>query len=92
MQNFDSQKRGWEGSNIHDAKRQLLKAFSWKKIDSLNPYMVSYVKEETNIRLNYYFTTNTLTVDTKKEPCHVHRNVTSANLEEILLKYEKTRS
>lgn len=41
----------------------ILSALGWDKIESKNPIMYSYIKED--MRLNYYFTTGTTTVQSK---------------------------
>lgn len=62
----------------------LCEAFSWLPIHSKNPYMLSFVKEETNQRLNVYFTRMTVTLDDEERRQHHHRNVTLEQLELML--------
>lgn len=38
----------------------------WLRIPSKNPYMISFLNDK-NYRLNFYFTTNTLTIQNRED-------------------------
>ena len=63
--------------------RELCQAYGWIEIISKNIYMLSFKREETNERLNIYFTTMTATVQID-ENCKTYREVDGMKLEEIL--------
>ncbi len=63
---------------------ELCKALGWFPIASKNPLMISFRQEETERRLNVYFTTMTVTVEDDNHIQHHHRNVTLEDLELIL--------
>lgn len=62
----------------------LIKVFGWLQIESNNPYMVSFFHEAKKYRINYYFTTGTLTIDFKEGRLGVHKNISLETLENIL--------
>ncbi len=66
--------------------KQFLEAFGWIDLGKVkNPYMYSFVKEETNERLNYYHTTGTVTIQKGRNPCKTYRTITKLDeLENIL--------
>lgn len=72
--------------NMENAQ-EILNSYGWLEIESRNPYMKSFRKEETRRRLNFYYTTNTFTIDYEDGTCKVHRQVdTPEKLEEIISK------
>lgn len=42
--------------------RELIIAYGWIPIDCKNPYMESFVRDESDDRLDFYFTTGTITI------------------------------
>ena len=63
----------------------LLNAYGWEKITSKNNVMVSYVKDK--FRLNHYFTTGTVMIQSPSGVPEVHRGIFSDDkLEEIICK------
>lgn len=64
----------------------LVEAYGWTQIPSKNYFMISFRKEESVGRMNFYFTTGTLTVQLPNKPCVTIRNIDSVDmLENILL-------
>ncbi len=50
-----------------------------------NPYMMSFIPEErSNIRMNIYFTTMTVTVQKRNRFCETYKNVGFVELEKLL--------
>ena len=50
-----------------------------------NPYMMSFIPEErSNIRMNIYFTTMTVTIQKSHRFCETYKNVGFAQLEKLL--------
>jgi len=67
--------------------KELLECYGWKEIESKNPIMYSYKQENTNVRLNYYFTTGTVTQQTPAGKYKRWNGVHSDNeIEDILCK------
>ena len=73
---------------IMDNKQQiseLCEGLGWVSMGKQkNPYMISFMQEETGRRVNIYFTTMTVSIE---DDCHQqthHRNVTLEDLELIL--------
>lgn len=67
---------------------ELLGAYSWISIPSKDPYMISFRKEETEERMNMYFTTMTITIQALKKFCKTFKKVDSLErLEEIIITY-----
>jgi hypothetical protein len=66
-----------------DKLKELVEALGWKEILSKNDKMFSFVKDD--LRLNYYFTTGTLTVQGPNRVIKVHKDVMDlVTLEEII--------
>lgn len=49
---------------------ELLQAFGYKQVESNNAHMWSYKNKDTGYRLNYYFNTGTLTIQTPPDSEH----------------------
>lgn len=50
-----------------------------------NPYMMSFVPEETStIRMNIYFTTMTVTIQKSRRFCETYKNMGFVELEKLL--------
>jgi hypothetical protein len=64
--------------------RELLACYGYEVILSKNPIMSSYINEDKGLRLNYYFTTGTLTVQNKSGKFQKWPDVTNDNVEEVL--------
>lgn len=62
--------------------KELIESFGWLSVYSKNPLMKSFIKGD--VRLNYYFTTGTITFQSKGEPCETYRDLTMLELENIL--------
>lgn len=56
----------------------------WEEVESKNPKMLSFVNDQPALRLNVYFTTMTVTVQSPKTGCLTFRNVDEKRFEEIL--------
>lgn len=70
---------------------QLANGYAWIEIPSKNPYMISFQKEEdSNARINYYFTTGTLTIQSWNTPCTTVKNCTLDQFEDLLIAQKKT--
>ncbi len=65
--------------------RELCQAFGFLPIFSRNPFMISFRQEETNRRLNIYFTNMTVTIEDKNHRQSHHRNVTLEELEKLII-------
>lgn len=63
---------------------ELCEGLGWLKIYCKNPHMISFVQEETERRVNIYFTTMTVTIEDETHQQHHHRNVTLEDLELLL--------
>lgn len=63
---------------------ELCKGLGWLPIHSRNPHMISFVQEETNRRVNIYYTRMTVTVEDENHKQHQHYDVTLEELELIL--------
>ena len=65
---------------------ELLSAFGWIDIrQEENPYMLSFKNEQNEKRINYYFTTGTITCQGEIF-CSVYKNITLEGLEDKLQK------
>lgn len=63
---------------------ELLQAFGWVSIESRNPVMYSFSNDDGK-RLNWYFTTGTITIQSDKGYFKAYRNIlTLEQLEAIL--------
>ena len=63
--------------------KELVEALGWKEILSKNDKMFSFVKDD--LRLNYYFTTGTVTIQGPNRGIGVHKDVINlVTLEEII--------
>lgn len=64
----------------------LIYAYGWVEIARTKfPWMKSFKNERTSERLNYYFTTGTVTIDKSNGRCKVIRNITTEDLETLLI-------
>ena len=63
---------------------ELCEGLGWLPIHSKNPHMISFKQEETDRRLNVYYTTMTVTVEDDQHNQQHHRNVDLEQLELIL--------
>ena len=71
-------------NNNHFTK-ELLEVYGFEKIDSPKNIMDSYIKNK--IRLNHYFTTGTVTIQSDDGGCKTYRGIDSdEKLEEIICK------
>lgn len=72
--------------NLAEQITELAGAYGFIEVKSKNPHMISFQKEEdTDCRINFYFTTGTLTVQYRSaKPSSVHRNITLEAFEDIL--------
>lgn len=61
---------------------EILEALGYEKIVSKNQYMLSFKKGD--IRVNYYFTTGTLSIEGKHVVSRYIRNATPSLIEEFL--------
>ena len=67
---------------------ELASAYGWILIESKNPYMISFKKEEDcGIRINVYFTKMTITVQDKENPteCKTYYQQSILDFEKILM-------
>lgn len=65
--------------------KQLVTSFGWKDIGKvLNPYMISFLHEETKARMNVYYTTMTVTIQYRDKPPKTMRNIDLITLENLL--------
>ena len=65
----------------------ILEALGWEEIVSKNEKMYSFLKED--MRLNYYFTTGTTTIQNQKGRIQTYRDVLDdCKMEEIICNYE----
>jgi hypothetical protein len=65
-------------------------AYGVSCIESKNPVMWSYRHDEKKYRINYYFTTGTLTIQFANGKIMTFRKIWSdADFEELLIKYNK---
>ncbi len=73
-------------SNMEEKEniKELCEGLGWVSIHSRNPYMISFMQEETNRRLNVYFTTMTVTIEDEGHHQSHHRDVTLEELEKLL--------
>ncbi len=70
----------------------LIGAYGWEEIPSRNPYMYSY-KNNDGDRMNFYYTTGTLTIQTPAGKMRMERGVlTMEALETICSTNTKTKS
>lgn len=73
--------------NIEEIKN-LAGAYSWLPIESKNKYMISFKHEETEARMNIYFTTMTITIqwpyELNKKPKSYKKVNSLEELENIL--------
>ena len=71
----------------HEEIKQLAEAYGFLEIESKNPHMYSFQKEENNdARINVYFTTGTVTVQYKSaKPMKSHKQVELEEFEDILM-------
>lgn len=67
-----------------DAITELCNGLGWTSIHSNNPYMISFMEEETKRRVNIYFTVMTVTIEDEEHHQVHHKNVTLERLELIL--------
>lgn len=65
-----------------DQFTELAIALSWGPIESKNPYMISFKREDE--RLNYYFTTGTVTVQSPAGIPRTQKDITIEKLEPFL--------
>ena len=63
---------------------ELCEGMGWFSIPSKNPWMISFKKEETNQRINVYFTTMTVTIEDIHHHQTHYRNCTLEQLEQLL--------
>lgn len=60
-------------------------AYSWQSIPSKNPWMLSFAQEDPYRRMNYYFTTGTVTIQDASGNIKTWRMIRSLDqFEEIL--------
>jgi len=64
----------------------LLNAFGWEEGYSKNAYMKSFFRE--GHRLNFYFTTMTVTVQSDNGKCQTYRDVDLKQLEDIIEEFK----
>lgn len=69
--------------------REIIKPLSeFTEISSKNPYMISYVREDTDKRYNIYFTNMTITVQSaSRKSMNVFKNVSPNEIVDILIDY-----
>jgi hypothetical protein len=60
----------------------LIQNCGWEKGESKNPLMYSYFQE--NRRLNYYFTSGTITIDERGKKCLVYRDLSILEIEKVI--------
>jgi len=69
--------------------KELLEVYGWKEVESKNKLMYSFQKDDR--RLNWYFTTSTITIQGRDGECHKFYKVsTDEQLEDIILDHEET--
>jgi len=68
----------------NEFSEKLMEAYSFEKIVSKNPLMISYKKED--VRLNHYFSTGTVTVQDSKGSIKTHRDINGDSIEDIICK------
>lgn len=72
--------------NLNSIK-EILEALGWTRIPCKNTAMVSFTKE--NLRLNYYFTTGTTTIQDDQQNIKVYKEVnTDVEMEKTICKYQ----
>ncbi len=65
---------------------ELAGAYGWVPIESRNRFMLSFRREESRTRMNFYFTTGTVTFDTYEGQHDSRRDVVSAEeFENVLI-------
>ena len=72
--------------------QSLAEAYGYLSIESKNPLMWSYRNESQTVRINYYFTTGTLTIQYSKsnKPLkNIKRIFSDVDFEEILINNKK---
>ncbi len=62
--------------------KNLLEAYGWEEIPSKNKLMQSFVKD--NERLNYYFTTGTVTIQGGDNPITIRDIMTEEQMEGLI--------
>ncbi len=63
----------------------LMESMGYIEIESKNPYMVSFYKEETNDpRINIYYTTMTMQVQYKSGSNWIEKGLSLSKLEELI--------
>ncbi len=67
-----------------DSIKELCEGMGWTPIHSRNPYMISFLQEETKRRLNVYYTTMTITIEDMSHNQRHHHHVTIEMLEKLL--------
>lgn len=67
-------------------EKELLEAFGWEEKKSPNPWMKSWVKDVdgNKFRINFYYTTRTVTVQGDGGSCDTYREVDILKLEDII--------
>ncbi len=70
---------------------ELLKAYGWFPIKSKNPLMKSFMKEETSMRLNFYFTTGSMQIQGDGRNDN-YKMVDLSNIEEYLTETIKQKA
>lgn len=65
-----------------DQFTELAVALSWGPIVSKNPYMISFKRNDE--RLNYYFTSGTMTVQSETKPIRTLKNTTLDTIEPFI--------
>lgn len=65
--------------------KEMLDTFGWLPLHSRNPIMVSFFKGA--VRMNVYFTRMTVTFQSDELGIKTHRDVTIAQLEELIEDY-----
>ncbi len=65
---------------------QLIEAYGWLSIPSKNPFMISFTDEEDTERMNVYFTTGTITIQSNDKPIKTWKGIQNiTQLETILM-------
>jgi hypothetical protein len=66
-----------------DQFTELAVALSWDPIVSKNQYMISFKRNDE--RMNYYFTSGTVTIQSENKPIITKRDITLDTLEQSIL-------
>ena len=65
---------------------KLITDYGWPQVESKNPYMVSFVHpEDKAIRINYYFTSWTITLQAPNHQIVIIKDITIDDLEDLFL-------